>query len=286
MKRSFLLFTVAAGIGYLSLSSYSSGPATMGVGNRTGSPGSSGTCSQSGCHGAPNANTTASFSMIADVTAPSVPVTSYIAGRVYEVTIVGNHPNNNNCGFQAIVLNSSNAQVGSVTATDSRTTKPNAFASLIEQKQSIPKTGGSFTIKYNWTAPTTPGTGTVTFYGVLNATNNVPGADAGDHPSSTFNLQLTENIVSSVSNLAADVKVSAFPNPAKSQLTLKLDGAETGMYAVTITDIAGRIVAQEQIQVSGNEGQKQLNISHWAAGLHFARIMKDGAQRTISVVKQ
>lgn len=283
MKRSFLLFTATAGIAYLTLSSNSFGPASSGNGNRTGSPGSNGTCAAGGCHGAISANTTGSFSMIEDVAAPGTPVTSYMPGHTYAVTISGNHPNNNNFGFQAIALNGANAQVGSVTATDAKTHKPATFTSLIEHNQPIGKTGGSFVVSFNWTAPATPGSGNVTLYGIINAVNNVPGNDPGDQPSNTFTATLTES-TNSVADLSSNIKITAFPNPATSNVNIKFDDAENGTYTVKVMDVTGRTIQTESVRISGT-GTITLQTANWASGLHFAQVMKDGAQRMIPIVK-
>jgi len=281
MKRSFLLFTAVAGLGYVTLSSYSSGPANGGAGNRTGSPGSNGTCASAGCHSALSANTTGQF-MVAEASSPTVPVTSYIAGHTYVIAVTGNNANKPNFGFQAIALKqSNNTQAGTITATDAKTHVASGFSALIEHNQPIGKAGVGYAVTFNWVAPAA-GTGAVKLYGIINAVNG-DGTSNGDEPSNAFNTTLTETLVS-VKDIASNVKITAFPNPAVNDVNIKFENAENGIYTVKVMDVTGRTIQTEQVNISGS-GSIVLQTANWASGLHFAQVMKDGAQRMIPIVK-
>ncbi len=283
MKRTILLFSTAL-VTYLTLSSNSFGPANSGNGNRTGSPGSVGTCGSATCHGAQSATTTGQFFTIVDVTQPSVPVSKYIGGHAYTVTIVGNGPNNN-FGFQAVTLNSSNNQVGTVVATDGKThAGPSPNTSLIEHNQPIGKVNNAYSVSYTWNAPAA-GTGTVTFYGIINSVNNVPGNDAGDIPSLTFNKALQEQ-AASVASLSENIHITAYPNPVVSQVNLKVEGAELGLYTIKVMDATGRMMHTESMNVTTAKTNVSIPAGNWSAGLYFAQVEKDGAQRMIPIVKQ
>ncbi|HRO43394.1 MAG TPA: T9SS type A sorting domain-containing protein [Flavipsychrobacter sp.] len=283
MKRSFLLFSAVAGMLYLTLSSNSFGPASSSNGNRTGSPGSAGTCGSSGCHSVPSANTTGLF-IVADATAPTTPVTSYTPGHNYIVALSGNNATKANFGFQAIVLRqSNNTQVGTITTTDAKTHVPSGYTALIEHNQRIGKTQGVYAVTFNWTAPAA-GTGPVTIYGIINAVNS-DGGVAGDEPSNTFSQVLTE-IPTSVASLSQNIKITAYPNPATSNVNIKMEGAENGTYTINVMDVTGRTIQTESLQVNGENANISLQTGNWASGLHFAQIIKDGAQRMIPIVKQ
>lgn len=88
MRKKSLLITATTAIIYLTLSSYSGGPAHNGTGNMTGSPGSAGNCT--GCHSGGGGTTTGAIIVrLKSAGTGSLPVTSYVAGETYTVTITG-----------------------------------------------------------------------------------------------------------------------------------------------------------------------------------------------------
>ena len=87
MKKSFLLFTAAAGIGYLSLTSSATGPhATYTTGDLTATG-----CSGTNCHGANDNLTSLNLTLIEVAT--SAPVTNgmYKPGTAYRVSLSGSN---------------------------------------------------------------------------------------------------------------------------------------------------------------------------------------------------
>ena len=105
MRKKSLLITATTAIIYLTISSYSGGPAHNMEGNKTGSPGSSSTCS--GCHSGGGGTTTGAIEVrLKSAGASSTPVTSYVAGETYIITITGGNPTAglDDFGFQFTAL--------------------------------------------------------------------------------------------------------------------------------------------------------------------------------------
>ncbi|MFD1551569.1 hypothetical protein DNU06_03310 [Putridiphycobacter roseus] len=71
------------------------------------------------------------------------------------------------------------------------------------------------------------------------------------------------------------ILLSAFPNPSEDQITLEiLNGSESTYQTITIYNIDGKIVHQENI--SFTSGRKTLNIEHFASGTYFMSLNSEG----------
>lgn len=92
------------------------------------------------------------------------------------------------------------------------------------------------------------------------------------------NLGLTQ-VVTSVSYLTSDLKVSVFPNPANDLLDITLSKSTEA--AFTISTMFGQVVSSGGI--ASNEQVKQINISGISRGIYFLKLtLKDGS----SVIKR
>jgi hypothetical protein len=170
-KITLLIFTLFS---YIALTGYSGGPGTNGAGNRTGSPGSAGTCSVgTGCHSAPPPTATvASFSFF-DVTANSpAAANTYIPGHLYTVTLSGSNVGAGftQFGFQTAAMTyPGNVSAGTFIVTNSiqhQLTNVNSVQ-LIEHNQRIQSPNTNLSVSFNWQAPSA-GVGAIRFYGIIN----------------------------------------------------------------------------------------------------------------------
>ncbi len=274
MKKKILLFTSSLAIAALTFSSYSTGYGGGG-GNATGAAGSTVGCTP--CHGSLTSATMGSITVINKST--SLPVTKYTAGVTYQVNLIGsNTATLSKFGFQAAVTNSSSANAGTLIATSTSNTivRTAGGVSLIEHSTPISAiTAGVYNISFDWTAPAA-GTGTVTFYGVLNAVNGNGSSDAGDDPSNGFTTVLTEN-TTSIAGLKATVASKLYPNPCTNVLNIELLNA--GNFTAKIIDISGR-------QLLETSNQKTIDVTSLSSGVYFIKIMQGNAQQVASFVKQ
>lgn len=282
MKKSILLFTLAAGLGIFTLSSYESGPAQNAQGNRTGS-GSNPTCGAVGCHGANNTNTTITLTLNDQTTGQLV--TKYTPGKIYIVTIGGSNSGASKFGFQltGVKAANTNAQAGSFTQGTQTQVVPVNPWQVVEHSSPL-GSNGTFSTTFTWAAPVT-GTGPVTFYTIVNAVNGNGSADAGDH-ATTKSFNYDENTTSSVAELSQDIKIVAYPNPATDRLSFNFENATTGTYNIAVLDITGKIVHTQDVNIGSAAATVSIESANWNAGIYFARVTKDGALRMIPVVKQ
>ena len=113
MKIKFLLLLSFALSIFLLFGSLNSGTAYGGIGDTTGSPLSTMTCSGGGCHGGANYGASVSISVLDD---SGNVVSSYIPGQSYIVQLSISSTSGSPAGYgaQAVVLDSLNNQAGTL----------------------------------------------------------------------------------------------------------------------------------------------------------------------------
>jgi hypothetical protein len=193
MKLKFIYVLLLSAFALMVLQSRSGGPAANGLGDRTGSPLSSATCSA--CHSG------GSFSPSLAITvrdASSNTVTSYTPGQNYtiEFNVTAGTGTPGGYGMQAVAISpsSGNAQAGTMGAVISSNTQ----ISLFNTRSYIEHLGinASGTFLVNWTAPAS-GFGTVSIHACGN-TVNANGGTSGDQPTSSVLFSLSESVPSSI----------------------------------------------------------------------------------------
>lgn len=287
MKKSILLFSVAAGLGWITLSSYQDGPGAHGF-NYTGGPGSSGNCSQAGCHGNNTPATSVQWTQLQDVLTNEI-VTKYQGGRLYKVTISSfllGVTNPHSFGFQIMSVNGTGAQAGNIGMANFPNTHviPVGGRQILEHNLPLGGSNNTISISFDWTAPPA-GTGPVTFHAMFNAVNLNGLADAGDRPSNPFSHVVNERGVG-VAELDARIEIAAYPNPSPGDFALKFEDADAGTYEVTAIDLSGRIIHTQTIDISMGVANTTIHAAGWASGMYLLRINKGQAMRTLTVVKQ
>lgn len=285
MRKKSLLFTATTAIIYLTISSYSGGPAHNGTGNMTGSPGSAGNCTS--CHSGGGGTTSGTIVVqLKSAGSSSVPVTSYIAGETYIVTITGGNPTAglDDFGFQFTALKGSdNTAVGTYSNLGTTAqTFPSSNPTLVEHTAAIPKTAGLYVVSFDWTAPATS-VGAINMYAIINAVNK-NSMQTGDKSSSTISLALVDK--TSVATVTSEVVVKIFPNPVVNTLTIDLDKADAGMYTIQAYNMSGATVASMEMNIGPGSYTGTVNTSDWAPGMYFISIQKDGYKHVVTVVKQ
>ena len=292
MKKGFLLLPLIAIGAYVTLSSNSAGYTS----NATGSDGGTVGCGGGGCHGSAASSTVTSTTIIID--SAGTPVTVYHPGVTYRVSLAAGTAATSGLtkfGFQLSASKvSAAAQAGSwVTASlpASSTIDPMGAFDVVRhtapKNDSVILAGAAFVypVSLQWTAPAA-GTGSVKFFGVINAVNSNTNADGGDLWNST-STTITEYVDhTSVSEVAAKVAISTFPNPVTSSFTLQLSNAAAGTYGVQVMDINGKIVVKQTVEVSGNTASSTINLSNFAAGRYHVVVEKDGVRTVKAIVKQ
>jgi hypothetical protein len=306
MKKRILLFTLVAGIGALTTSSWITGVANTagydctgaetGLGNPTGcaAPGSS-------CH---STTATSGILVAIELDSAGIAVSHYTGGHSYTIKVTGTNNSTatdlSKYGLQVAVITGSvavttptNAGTFGTPPTGTRYTpaSPGSYVvNVIENRtQMTPATGTggtgtTYVTLIPWTAPAA-GTGTISIWTSLNAVNNNNLQDAGDLWN-TSHLAVPEPAPTAVANVVNNVSVKAFPNPVVNNLQLQIEDATEGTYDLRVFSLNGKMVATEQINVSGSTSTTAINTSAWASGLYTLVLTNENSSKVITVVKQ
>lgn len=260
MKKLYTLsFLFLALIG-LTFMSNSSGRATVGNEDTTGSPLSNRTCAAAGCHS--SGSFTVNLNLEVKDTDGNL-VTEYTPGTTYEVTLTNNASGSPaGYGFQMVSLLDDNSGVNEWTTLDNFSqTATLGSRTYVEQAGTNP----SNTVTLQWTAPA-EGSGNVSFYAVGNAVNG-NGNTAGDGVGTT-SLSLSEKMTSSVvENQINSLKI--YPNPANDFINIDMGNIPADSY--TIVNIQGQTILNGQI----TNQSKTLDISSLQRGLYFVYLQDE-----------
>lgn len=283
MKKRTLLLTAITGIVYLTMTSYRDGPAFNSEGNKTGSPGSNGTCNN--CHsGGATLPTGAIEVRIKSGGITSPPVNYYQPGETYLITLRGSHPTLNHFGFQMVAQkDADNSNVGTFSSFPGTVRGvPSTNPTIVEHNQAIPENAtGEYVVQFDWKAPA-GNTGNVTLYAIINAVNN-DNSFGGDIPSVTISAPLADK--TSVGKVTREVVIKAYPNPVQDKLTIDMNLADAGMYTYQVVSMLGSVVDKGGFEIAPGNYQHTINSSAWAPGMYNLQIQKDGNMRTLAVVK-
>lgn len=283
MKKNFLLFTVAAGIGYLAFSSYQTGPAAN-LQNRTGAKGSSTTCGDGGCHGTATGQVTPAIRVDS---VGNVPVSGYISGMTYTVTVTASNSSSlTHYGFQYAAVygtGGSQAQAGTFGSIPTQVAQ-HSLSSLNFIEQTAAISGATLSKSFTWTAPAASvTTDTVTMYLTVNAVNGNGSEDNSD-VSGNVSKKLKHYVpASSVASIAADFGAKVYPNPVADHLNLQLQNA--GSYTISVFDMTGRNMASQIANITSLAQVTSINTSAFAPGMYVLSVEKDGSRQVVTFVK-
>ena len=175
MKKTYTFLSVPVIALALMLMSYGTGS----PGGKSGSPGDAGaTCTQ--CHSG-TANTATGW------ITTNIPVSGYVAGNTYTITLTGTHTGVVKFGFEVTAEDAAGIKTGTFALADPTQTKfTNNNKAVTHTSSGTAPSGSSKTWTVNWTAPAA-GTGQVGFYAAFNAANG-NGGTSGDviYKTSTF----------------------------------------------------------------------------------------------------
>jgi len=186
MKIKFILSTFLALAACILFCSLNSGTAYGGLGDITGSPLSTMTCSGGGCHGGGNYGTLTSIQVLDSV---GNIVSTYRPGETYtlEINVSSSTGSPAGYGAQAVVLDTANAQAGDLDSIQTLNTRITSYNGRKYLEQFGLNSGA---LRVRWTAPA-PGTGQVTVYAAGVAVDGW-GNMTDDEPSAAVSISLNE----------------------------------------------------------------------------------------------
>lgn len=275
MKLNTILLSSLGFFIIIILNSNSSGPASAGNGDRTGAPGSNGTCAN--CHSGGSFGTT--FTAVVK-NSQNATVTSYLPDSTYNIEFtVGNTSGSPKYGMQATVLNGSNNTAGTLSNPSSNAKISTANnRSILEH--SARSTSGTFTVE--WKAPAA-GTGSVSIYGTGMAVNGA--GTIGDSPQGLNTVVLTEGTLSSVNSIKkAVIQYTVFPNPTSDYINIR-HNAQSGEAILQVHNFVGQLVKEKQVNLVDNE-QLSVDVQDIPTGVYTFSIQKDGAVYSKVIQKQ
>lgn len=250
----------------------STGPAANGLGDRTGSPISSGTCSA--CHSGGAYSPSITLNITDNL---GNPVTSYIPGAEYNLTFTVNNSSGTPGGYgmQATALLASNAAAGTFSTPSSNAQIiPVSGRSYFEHN--IRSTSPTFTSK--WTAPVA-GNGPITFYFIGNSVNGT-GGTGGDTPTAATTRTLNETL--STSDFAFQNNIKLEQNPIKDALKISLTERYQNI-DLEIFDISGKSIFNKKY----NDVNLINEVVNLSTGVYFVKLKnEDNSKATLKLVKE
>ena len=299
------------------------GSAGLGVVNRTGSPTPAGYLGQndcssgSGCHDAPTNPFTLSFSLT-NTSTNLLSTGSYIPGQKYLVKITGAYSveptvHLPSFGFQCAtvgwekgsdrfhgappaVKRGSPADFAWNPFTKGTPTQVDTFVSsgayFIENTARLTNHGSSparssWEADFYWQAPDSVIADSIGFWYILCAVDS-DNTSAGDvtFTGPAGGAIYYNSLTASIKNVFNNVSFSSYPNPVSNQLNISMNNIKTGVYGVNVFDMSGRKVFTQSLNINSTSYNAHINTASWTPGIYQVQLTKDGAQHTISVVKQ
>lgn len=252
--------------------SSSNGRAGAANSGNTGAPGETSGQKCGSCH------TGGAFGPISEsltITNPggTEPISAYVPGQTYEITLRVNATGNpNGYGFQMTALDASNAEAG--TWSSPATNVQIETASLVGGRTYVEHkgVGSSNLFRVNWTAPAA-GTGLVSFYHAANAVNG-NSAIGGDNGSLGTVTTLSAAPGTGLADASAWSDLAVFPSVVLDG-TLYLRGSQLleRRPSLELYDGAGRLLLTRQ----AFDGTEAIGVQEMPAGMGYV-VLRDGAQ--------
>lgn len=219
---------------------------------RTGAPGEP-SCATSLCHAGTTQDGTLENNLV--LLDGANPVTDYIPGQVYNVTLMLNS-NPDKRGFQATCLTASNMMAGTFSGQVPGGTAINSSAgrSYANHTNNSNESSELSLWTWTWTAPAT-NVGPVTFYVAANKTNN-SNTSAGDV---IYLSQHTFSSTASIDEKEIDNNFNVSFNQTNQSVNIEFDYYGVDDMYMNLVDINGKSVFRKEFGKS-NEGNNKINV--------------------------
>jgi len=243
---------------------------------RTGAPGD-GACTD--CHAPGNPT-----GLNGEVSVTGFP-SSINSGQTYSISVLVS--NNNGLaqrnGFQAVILDSDNNNIGDITTTGNNPTTETDGGSgreYVEHRPAIDFMNNEVNWTFDWTAPEGMVGEDVTLY-----IGSIIGSGTAGNGNDLFvqeNFTGTISNAVSTDNLEAVAKIDVFPNPAKDFFVLKLEGPVSEKVNIRLMSATGQMVySQTDLSLASTT---EIPVADLAGGIYFLQINSETATTTRRVV--
>jgi hypothetical protein len=84
------------------------------------------------------------------------------------------------------------------------------------------------------------------------------------------------DIVSTNCFAESELSLIAYPNPSNGQFTVKIENALGGKYALAITDMQGKTIEEQSLDLESGTTLVKLNPANLQPGVYLLQFMQDG----------
>lgn len=271
LKKFTLIYFLFGVLVVGTIMSFSSNPPN----GRTGAPGD-GACTD--CHAPGNP-----LGLDGEFSLTGFP-TLVAPGQTYTISVVVR--NNNGMaqrnGFQAVMLDESNNNIGDFTTSGGNPTTETdgSGREYVEHRPAIDFANNEVNWTFDWTAPDGNVGEEVTLY-VGSIVGNGAGGNSNDlYIQDNFTATIDESVATD--NLEGIAKVDVFPNPAKDFFTLQLEGPSSEKVDIRLLSATGQLVyTQSDLSLSSNT---EIPVANLAGGIYFLQINSETAATVRRVV--
>lgn len=205
----------------------------------------------------------------------NIPAEGYVPDSSYTITATAIGIGHSKFGFQISPQDTLGNFLGTLVNTET-TTQLSSNPNYIIQTSAGTAGTDSLSWTFDWTAPA-EGSGEINFYGAFNLANGDGSTDGDMIKLSSLSIK---EIIASIPEVSENgQKVSVYPNPASTYVTIDVVSSLMGSYYHVI-DQAGRLVLKGQI----NTESTTLDINHLGTGVYFIQVGTE-AKTSIKVVK-
>jgi hypothetical protein len=226
----------------------------------SGSPASGGTsCARSGCHSGGPAQSSETVSIATDI-----PAAGFEENTNYTVTVTGNDGGRNlgTIAFMASVEDGSGPQ-GTVAVTNSNTTRK-VGDYITHTFGGINATGGQNSWSFDWNSGTAPDQTTV--YAAVNFANGNGGTSGDVIVNETLVLTKNQSVGLKTNRVS---KAALYPNPAKGDVTLATNEAETEN--LKVINLNGKTVMEVDVTHKLDAHHWSFNVEALPSGPYFIK---------------
>lgn len=205
-------------------------------------------------------------------------------GETYSISVVVR--NNNGMaqrnGFQAVVLNEANNNIGDLTTSGGNpTTETDGNGrEYVEHRPAIDFANNEVNWTFDWTAPENNIGEEVTLY-----VGSIVGSGTAGNGQDLFiqdNFSATIQEVTSTDDLEGMAKIDVFPNPASQFFTLKLDGPANEKVNIRLMNVTGQMVyAQMDLPLRSTT---EIPVADLPRGMYFLEIKGATASTTRRII--
>lgn len=224
----------------------------------TGSPGDGQTCAHVDCHtGTANARD----AMITT----DVPVTGYLAGETYLITVTVSEPGITEFGFQASAQNFDGDAMGEILVINDLETKETGAGKYITHKSTGTAGDGTRTWVFNWTPEES--SGDVGFYVAVNASNDEDNA-SGDRIffDEVILIEDPDNVPVAIHDI--NTLACTLTQVDADHLVIDYQTNSAEVFRADIVDMQGRIF--NTLERSGADGHAEMSTASLPAGCYVA----------------